>query len=84
MDLVEGHVFEGLEPHPINAEAVQYCYRGYRPGQEAPVVYVNWLVHSGSFVETTIYAKNKARDNFAEQVGKADLSGSKEVPLELE
>jgi hypothetical protein len=36
------------EPHAINAEAVQYSYRGYRIGQPNPVVYLNWLYHADS------------------------------------
>ncbi|KAL9028996.1 MAG: hypothetical protein Q9180_007082 [Flavoplaca navasiana] len=67
IDLVEGHVFEGLEPHPINAEVVQYGYRGYRISQKAPVVTVNWLVHHDSYVESYIHKKNMMKDNFTSE-----------------
>jgi hypothetical protein len=68
MDLIEGHEFEGLEPHPINAEATQYSHRGYRVGQYEKLVYVTWLVHKGSAVEEAIQRKNMAKDSFAHGV----------------
>jgi hypothetical protein len=36
-----------------------------RPDQEADVVEMNWLVHSGSFIEMGIYHQNEMKDNFA-------------------
>lgn len=41
--LTEGHVFEGLEPPLSSHAATQYANRGYRIGQTAKVVHVNWL-----------------------------------------
>lgn len=86
IDLVEGHVFKGLEPHPINADG----YRGYRIGQKAPEVHVNWLVHHGSYVEKHQYTRNKMKDNFAEKCKSVQINKVKainkdelEVPVEV-
>jgi len=65
IDLVECQHFIGMEPHPINAEAVQFGFRGYRIGQAATKVSVTWLVHEGSYVEELIYRRNKNKDDFA-------------------
>jgi len=67
IDLVEGYVFECLEPHAINAEAVQYGYRGYRIGQPWIYVEVNHLLQQGSYVEEMVYRKNDNKNQFAEQ-----------------
>jgi hypothetical protein len=53
VDLVGGHVSIGLEPHLINAEAVQLSYRGYRLEQRVPQVDVTSLVHRGSKFQKT-------------------------------
>jgi hypothetical protein len=80
IDLVQGHVFEGLEPHPINAEAIQYGFRGYRIGQEALEVVVNWLCHQGSYVEEMILNKNLRREAFDKAVrARTRVRGSKEA-----
>ena len=68
LDLVKGHVLELMEPHPINAEIVQSAHRQYRIGQEAPVVEVNLLLRSLSYVEETIARKNEMKDTFAAQL----------------
>ena len=67
IDLVECHVFECLEPHGINAEAVQYGYRGYRIGQPHYEVIVNHLFHSDSYIEEMTYRKNATKNNFAKK-----------------
>jgi hypothetical protein len=71
--LVEGHDFVGLEPHLINAEAVQFGYRGYRIGQHAAQVDVTWLIHKDSYLETGAWSKNKAKNDFADRIKTADL-----------
>jgi hypothetical protein len=68
VNLTEGHVLEFLEPHPINAEAVQGANRQYRIGQEDPKVVVRTLIHKGSVVETAIAARNAAKNRFASDV----------------
>lgn len=68
LDLVEGHILEGMEPHPINAEVVQTGNRQFRIKQQALKVVVNWLVHDGSYVEGLIYRKNETKDRFTAQL----------------
>lgn len=79
IDLIEGHVFECLEPHGINAEAIQYGYRGYRIGQVVDEVEVNYLVHAGSYVEELTYGRNLVKNNFADQCRATQLNKIKEL-----
>lgn len=74
IDLIEGHVFEALEPHGINAEAVQYGYRGFRINQVAAEVELNFLVHAGSYVEELTYARNEIKNRFAAQCRATQLN----------
>ncbi|KAI8940008.1 hypothetical protein NX059_003730 [Plenodomus lindquistii] len=73
IDLVECHTFIGLEPHIINAEAVQLGFRGYRINQQAGVVTVTWLLHQGSITEEDAYKTIQLKNKFAEDAMSAKL-----------
>lgn len=83
MDLIESNVFTGLEAHPINAEVVQAGHRQYRIGQQASEVIVDWLIHSGSEIETEIYRKNLVKDKFAEECKRVQAEKIKEMGIDL-
>jgi hypothetical protein len=65
IDLIECHYFRGIEPHDINAEAVQLPFRGFRIGQVHPTVSMEWLVHEDSMVEEAVLKRNEAKNKFA-------------------
>lgn len=86
--LIEGSVFEGLEPPPKNSQAVQAAMRQYRPGQEADHIYVHWLVTTDpekryqTHDESTVHrnnAKSSITNKFKETKAGAVESAQKET-----
>ena len=65
INLIKGYVFECIEPYSINAEVIQFRYRGYRIGQVLNIVVVNHLLYYNSYIKTLIYTKNIIKNRFA-------------------
>jgi hypothetical protein len=76
IDLTEGHVLDILEPHPNNAEGVQVQKRQHRVGQKHPTVYVRWLIHDGSIIDTKISQRNVIKTTFANGVQSTNVDGT--------